>query len=304
MRLILLATSVICCELLVVLLALSYSFYEVYALSPSFPHQLISDRIDDWNFQEPPSYYSNRAAIMSDCESDEFLPPDISGIGYVSDGKTLNASLWLSAPFKDPSSDFLDNLYIRIYNYTENVTLEEQLNRRIDFLNHTYEGFKIFQFDTKTTIAGHTGYLLVYTYSDTINSTLLKDMEVGTIIDGKVYVLNYTADAEGYKKNLAQVQRVIESFKVNEHNFTISQSENRTSDFVEYQNTTYGIEIRYPSNWDALDHLLDSGNDFKDVVLFIIEPISLQKVYKMHTESFLDFNRIYYFKPSMGCKVS
>ena len=85
-----------------------YPHNEVHALSPSFPRQVIIDGSNDWvsgNFLSAPS--SN--FTTSKCKVEKsFFPstPDIEEINYLSDGKTLNATFWLSSSFKEPSEQY------------------------------------------------------------------------------------------------------------------------------------------------------------------------------------------------------
>jgi hypothetical protein len=61
-----------------------------FADSPSFPEQEIVDKTGDW--------ISTRTRHTA---TNEFRVPDITSVDYFSDGKFLNATLWLSKPFKE-----------------------------------------------------------------------------------------------------------------------------------------------------------------------------------------------------------
>jgi hypothetical protein len=97
-------------------IALAYLQDEVYAISPSFPRQVIIDGSNDWdssNFLSSPSSKLN----SSQCNPDRSFfssTPDIEEINYLSDGKTLNATIWLSSAFEEPSD---------LYNYSFNRML-------------------------------------------------------------------------------------------------------------------------------------------------------------------------------------
>src|SRR5919109_4883300 len=77
--------------------------YEVFS-SPSFVRQEINDGTNDWILAT-----SNKlleAQNVSECaewnpslKQYSFPSPDIQSVSYISDGKTLNATLWLSDKF-------------------------------------------------------------------------------------------------------------------------------------------------------------------------------------------------------------
>jgi hypothetical protein len=83
--------------------------YEVFALSPSFSRQGIEDATSDWSLSIrniPSKFPLNKTENIVECKRGQqyFLSPDIVGVNYFSDGKTLNATIWLSSPFEEPTS--------------------------------------------------------------------------------------------------------------------------------------------------------------------------------------------------------
>src|SRR5215212_8750940 len=64
--------------------------------SPSFSNQQIVDPINDWVSYHNSSYY-NPAKNISECKSKDntVQSPDIIGVDYISDGRILNATIWL-----------------------------------------------------------------------------------------------------------------------------------------------------------------------------------------------------------------
>ena len=94
-----------------------------FSLSPSYPRQEITDSPNDWQLVKSPKtlffelkrspdqktmaeYGQNEVLCKrtqrQDNNQSHFHPPDISSVTYLSDGKTLNATLWLSSPFRQP----------------------------------------------------------------------------------------------------------------------------------------------------------------------------------------------------------
>lgn len=80
-----------------------FYFDESFAVSPPFPLQGIYNNHSDWSLQKTIGYESVKS--ISECltQQHQFLSPHIAAADYISDGKTLNATLWLSSPFKVPS---------------------------------------------------------------------------------------------------------------------------------------------------------------------------------------------------------
>jgi hypothetical protein len=70
-------------------------YSEVSSQSPSFSFQEIIDNRSDWVNMTTKQYANNSAPST-----------DILAVNYFSDGKTLNATLWLFFPFKDKPSQY------------------------------------------------------------------------------------------------------------------------------------------------------------------------------------------------------
>ncbi len=91
---------------------------DVYG-SPKFNRQEVKDMTNDWVINTNQNEFTTITATdgqnfsiknaknIEDCktENNEFPFPDIAAVSYMSDGKTLNATLWLSDFSKDPSTD-------------------------------------------------------------------------------------------------------------------------------------------------------------------------------------------------------
>lgn len=82
--------------------------------SPSFPLQGINDDINDWSLAN--SNLSIGTNNITECTTGQhiFSYPDIAAVNYFSDGKTLNAILWLSSPFKEPSENVTSSQFVEI----------------------------------------------------------------------------------------------------------------------------------------------------------------------------------------------
>jgi hypothetical protein len=98
-------------------------FLKTYANgSPSFIRQEIIDDPADWIFWRGNSSTAkistdegilteiDKADNLSECiTNNTFIPSDIRSVSYISDGRDLNVTVWLSNPFVEPPlNDTLD----------------------------------------------------------------------------------------------------------------------------------------------------------------------------------------------------
>jgi hypothetical protein len=96
--------------IIIIILVYESLFYEVFASSPSFARQGIEDAASDWSStikNIASNLPVNKTENTVECKQgvQYFLSPDIVGVNYFSDGETLNATIWLSSPFEEPTSN-------------------------------------------------------------------------------------------------------------------------------------------------------------------------------------------------------
>ena len=89
-----------------VIAAISFSFllsnsFQIYAMSPPFSLQQISDDSMDWiNMSSKLPLVGNGSFVLG------LGPTNIKAISYFSDGETLNATLWTHFPFTFKPTEF------------------------------------------------------------------------------------------------------------------------------------------------------------------------------------------------------
>jgi hypothetical protein len=106
---------ILCLSIIVLLEVLSPQpiYNEAFGSSPSFGHQEISDPKNDWKLVTQPSSYqwqeSNGTKIKVDTENNMqectdqkklLLAPNIAAVTYLSDGSSLNGTIWLTSPLE------------------------------------------------------------------------------------------------------------------------------------------------------------------------------------------------------------
>jgi hypothetical protein len=86
---------------------------KTYAISPSFSRQTFTDNPDDWSYMGMSSFLPFKKDVCTE-QSHNFNLPDISAVDYFSDGKSLNATLWLSSGIEPPISPVLTSFQMLI----------------------------------------------------------------------------------------------------------------------------------------------------------------------------------------------
>jgi photosystem II reaction center protein PsbP len=71
--------------------------------------------------------------------------------------------------------------------------------------------FSVVESNTTTTLSGQPAYVLISTDSGGFDS---KSMEIGTIIDGKAYYIDYQSDPDTYNNNLPIINRMLSSLQL------------------------------------------------------------------------------------------
>jgi hypothetical protein len=141
-----------------------------------------------------------------------------------------------------PQRDHRSNVIVQVGNLTTNYTPDQYLNSLMLGDAADYKAFPDIRFSQNTTnnivLAGHPGYLLNGTFRDPTTDALQRFTNIGTVIGDKVYSIIYYSPAETYQVYNTIYLQMIKSFEVRPH-------------LTSYQNTTYGIQIKYPSDWSV-----------------------------------------------------
>jgi hypothetical protein len=131
------------------------------------------------------------------------------------DNDGVNDIAGFYTPFENRLDRYEERLWITNDNLLgQNMTLEEYATQVINQNNATLQDFNLLDLDTENTIlAGRPGYKIIYT-SLSRDDQVIKQMEIGTIIQGQVYYPTYYAEEEKYPKFLPTVQEMINSFEI------------------------------------------------------------------------------------------
>ena len=224
-----------------------FSPHEIWAeLSPSFDNQQINDPLSDWEFVSP-----GQTNNISKCKTNDndFPYPDIQGVDYVSDGRTLNTTLWLTSEVSRPTTDkFNEDITIGVDTFKD-MAVDNYLNYAIDFHNSSsYGNLEVIESNITSLPSGLTGYSL--TMSESLpHDTKIKSHEVGIVVENKQYYIMLSAEQDKFSNYLPKFHRIIDSLEIESNNGTLYTRSKEIPGFLRHYNTTLGIDMLYPSNW-------------------------------------------------------
>ena len=118
--------------------------------------------------------------------------------------------------FTPPTINSNASLDITVDDITDSVgtTLAQYASDEIGSLKQQFASndFKLIESKSSIILAGLPAYRIMYTSVD--QNTTTKDMEIGAIKGGKVYLLTYEAGPNEYDKYLPIALKIIDSFKL------------------------------------------------------------------------------------------
>jgi eukaryotic-like serine/threonine-protein kinase len=126
---------------------------------------------------------------------------DVDIVTFISPNQSDNAIV-------DVHQDKLDN---------GNSDIGAYLSSIISSYKTDLHDFKVIGSNTNSSLVGKNAYKLIYTYT-TGDGFKMKDMEIGTIIENKVYYIVYDGKESLFDKYIPIVQTMIDSFKVTSTN--------------------------------------------------------------------------------------
>jgi hypothetical protein len=122
-------------------------------------------------------------------------------------------------PVKSDTKAHAPSLYISIISLPPpdlNLNLNEYLTRITNDYKAKLKEFKVIESNTNSILAGKPAYKLIFT--DEEDEIYYKTMDIGTIIEDKVYFLSYVVQREQYSDYLPTVQKMIDSLKITTSN--------------------------------------------------------------------------------------
>jgi hypothetical protein len=263
---------------------LAYSVQHVaFAQSPSFVRQEIVDAANDWIFWKPSSDPSRipthdgrsiqvpNANNISGCKSaNRFVSPDIQSVSYISNGKTLNATVWLADPFIEPAANdsidpYQEQLVIKISNLTGslfNLNLDKYAAFRIANLLNPSNNVTV-ENETNSTIAGNPSPTIVYA-GKTAEGLDEKNMTIWTINKNKLFDITYSALNSNFSDYMPIIEKMLRLLEFTPSHIT----GNVEKDVLISDNTLRfegsGMKIDYPVNWKREETIYRNTNGSTD----------------------------------------
>lgn len=229
--------------ILIILATSGSSGHNSFSASPPFVRQEISDApLDFRDFASDPfvncsERWLNRPSI------------DIGAVSYVSDGRTVNSTIWLEAPIREPiergSDKYLERVSLAVQNLSSpwNKTLEEYFNETImsdmnkePFKSQNYSSINV----TYTAIDDIPSLQMNYNYN--LSGLALERITLVTIKDDKAYVIRYDGE-QGKSQDF--LKEFIDSIIIKKD--SPIKPTNATAKHSIYEN--YGIRFEYPTEW-------------------------------------------------------
>jgi hypothetical protein len=216
-----------------------FSGFVASAISPSLSLHVMNDSRNDWIDWTKKYPFERDGSI------------DIIRADYFSNGKTLNASIWLACQPEqsshiDPVSQCnKNNIQISVEDLrSKNITLNQYTDTTVNKINKSF-GIQI-QSSEDAILADNPAHSIMYTtaYGE---QQAFKTYQIWTVKDGKAYIITYSATPSNYANYYKPIiQNMINSFHIG----TTQGSTNTTNpNYSSYQNNTFGIRISYPHNW-------------------------------------------------------
>ncbi|MBH8562340.1 protein kinase [Nostoc sp. CENA67] len=114
------------------------------------------------------------------------------------------------SPKQSDTDQFQEQLTISVEDFSN--TLDESKNLFIQEIKNTVSESKILD-ASETTLANKRANQLIFTGKD--GEKTLKNLQVWTLMDNKIYIITYTAAIDDYDRFLQTAEKMIKSFEIN-----------------------------------------------------------------------------------------
>jgi hypothetical protein len=218
-------------------------FNSIFAELPSFNRQEVEDENNDLRGSTGGAYKN----LSSECINGNADFLDITSLSYISDGKKLNATLWLAKPFDSAFQTKFFNFELKLIMQQKNnksKTLNNDLDKLISFIRNNSTYFDLIE-RSNITIENEPATKIIFRMVDT-NHTLKKGFLINTVKNDNQFFIYYLDNYKHYLQHLPLFEKLFSSIKFIEFN---------SSSFLTYENPEYGIRLNYPINWEIKEYL-------------------------------------------------
>lgn len=132
---------------------------------------------------------------------------------YVTVSDEEMTGITFSAPAEKYGDENTSDLLIT-HNRTNRKPIDDNVQERIETIRKQYQDVKFLESSNRITLSGRPAYKLVYIIGSIDGGSLVKRMEIGTIVDKELYILNGGSRTKYYSDILPILERMISSFEL------------------------------------------------------------------------------------------
>lgn len=235
--------------------------HKVFSDSPSFSSQEINTSTQ--TLESLALNKSSPTAMSKECTEGSYdTPPvEIEAVDYLSDGKTLNATVWLPTFFYDPANSFLSkgklDVTVGRFQPGSRIDIDDTLNIR----NQSLDGLNPISV-TNTTTSGKLP-LITINYVYEFAGNIIGVSESFIVMGDLLYHFHYSAPEDVFESDSEDLQKIMHSVQIGS-TFSSLKS-NSTDGLLVYQNSEYRIKMQYPQDWIKIEN----GRGTNNILSFI-----------------------------------
>ena len=251
--------------ILIIFIIIVLRFPNVFALSPSFSRQEVPDSTNDATglvkiFDKTIPHSDSTACIAAEKYHLLPSPPDIQEVNYLSNGTTLNATIWLPSKFESPTVTSVLNkslFAISIADISPNskVDLSKYVAQRVVSLRKDFSDLTLRESAPIISTSNFKAYRISYIYNKI--SQPLYAVKIFSIMGNKLYTITYRSELTDYYFYLHIFQRILNSIQIKSNILfpNMKLVNNSISTTALPANYSYwdkmGLKMLYPSNWKS-----------------------------------------------------
>jgi hypothetical protein len=148
-------------------------------------------------------------------------------------GDPLTQIVGFFAPFESRVDTYAERLWIaqEQQSFSEDFDLAQYAEQIVSNYNSTLTDFNLDEIDTETARLGNNdspAYRIVYTERLQPDNIDLKTLEIGTVIEDKVYIITYHAETARYEQYLPIIEEMINSIELSDSAAVVSDAPTET----------------------------------------------------------------------------
>jgi hypothetical protein len=148
-------------------------------------------------------------------------------------GDPLTQIVGFFAPFESRIDAYAERLWIaqEQQSFSEDFDLAQYAEQIVSNYNSTLTDFNLDEIDTQTARLGNNdspAYRIVYTERLQPDNIDLKTLEIGTVIEDKVYIITYHAETARYEQYLPIIEEMINSIELSDSAAVVSDAPTET----------------------------------------------------------------------------